>query len=143
MSTAEDPAGDVTTYTYAPVTRKSDELRVQKETDAQVTNYLWDGENLLRETDDLGAVDAEYTLAPQPYGDLISQRRDAASSFYHYDALGSTRSLTDSSEVETGQSELSSGNSAAGWLGRTACAHGLSSGRTTFRRWSGFRRFGN
>jgi hypothetical protein len=32
---------------------------------------------------------AEYTLQPMTYGNLLSQRRSNASSFYHFDALGS------------------------------------------------------
>ncbi|REJ96412.1 MAG: RHS repeat protein [Planctomycetota bacterium] len=100
MSSAEDPAGDVTTYVYTAA-----EQRVEKETDAETVKFLWDGQNIVQEYDDLDVTQADYTNdprpAPQPYGNLISQHRDAASSFYHYDALGSTRSLTDSSEVET------------------------------------------
>jgi len=42
-----------------------------------------------------------YTLQPSAFGNLISQRRDAASSFYHLDALGSVCELTDISESVT------------------------------------------
>jgi RHS repeat-associated protein len=44
------------------------------------------------------ATVARYTLAPFGYGDLLSQRRGNATSFYHFDALGSTRALTESDE---------------------------------------------
>ncbi|REJ96414.1 MAG: hypothetical protein DWQ34_04035 [Planctomycetota bacterium] len=100
MSSAEDPAGDVTTYVYTAA-----EQRVEKETDAETVKFLWDGQNIVQEYDELDVTHVDYTNdprpAPQPFGNLISQHRDAASSFYHYDALGSTRALTDSSEVET------------------------------------------
>ncbi len=44
-----------------------------------------------------GATNAAYT-----YGDdLISQTRNSATSFYHYDGLGSTRALTDGSGAIT------------------------------------------
>jgi RHS repeat-associated protein len=36
--------------------------------------------------------------APFGYGDLLSQRRSSATSFYHFDSLGSTRALTESDE---------------------------------------------
>ena len=91
----EEPDDVVTTQVYAPVTRNSDELRLSKETDVGVTNFIWDNQNIIREVDDTNSVDAEYTLNPQPYGNLVSQHRDAESTFYNYDALGSTESLTD------------------------------------------------
>ena len=34
-----------------------------------------------------------------PYGDLVSQERGGAPFYYHFDALGSTRELTDSAHV--------------------------------------------
>jgi len=49
------------------------------------------------ETDNAGAVQATYT-----YGsDLISMNRAGANSYYHYDSLGSTRQLTNSSGMVT------------------------------------------
>jgi len=48
---------------------------------------------------------ARYTYNPKPYGELISQRRwDGAAwqtRFHRYDALGSTRALTDEMGAET------------------------------------------
>ncbi|MCA9090170.1 MAG: HNH endonuclease, partial [Planctomycetaceae bacterium] len=58
-------------------------------------------QNIIRELDETGLVEAEYTLNPQPYGDLVSQHQEAESTFYHFDALGSTRVLTDGNAVET------------------------------------------
>ena len=62
------------------------------------TRYLWDPveDNIVKEFDDAGATVAIYTTEPYLYGDVISQRRGAQSSFYHYDGQGSTTSLTDS-----------------------------------------------
>jgi hypothetical protein len=60
-------------------------------------NLIWDLENILVETDSNDATAAAYTLAPEVYGELISQRRSGATSFHHFDALGSTNKLTDSS----------------------------------------------
>ena len=37
--------------------------------------YIWDGQNVLVETDGSNATLAVYTLEPKPYGNLISQRR--------------------------------------------------------------------
>jgi RHS repeat-associated protein len=61
-------------------------------------NFLWDGENIARQTDVNGAPDRNYTLNPQLYGELISQDGPA---FHHYDALGSTRNLTDGTQTVT------------------------------------------
>ena len=91
----ELPDDTLLTYTYAPVNRNSVELRVQSETVTETTHSLWDDQNLILEVDETSTVEAAYTLAPQPFGNLISQHRDAESSFYQFDALGSTRQLTD------------------------------------------------
>jgi len=58
-----------------------------------VRSLVWDRENILAEAGAGGTV-AAYTLAPAAYGQLVSQRRSGASSFHHYDALGSTAQLT-------------------------------------------------
>ncbi len=68
-----------------------------------VTNYIYDPvtEALLMETDGDGNMTAWYTQEPVKYGDVIAQHRiDPAtgvgkSYYYHPDALGSTRELTD------------------------------------------------
>ncbi|QDV52186.1 RHS repeat domain-containing protein [Gimesia fumaroli] len=101
LAEIESPNGDLVTYTYAPVNKKSDELRLSKETDLEFTSYMWDDQNIILEQDEVSTVDAEYTVMPQAYGNLISQTRDADSSFYHFDPLGSTRELTDASETVT------------------------------------------
>ncbi len=68
-----------------------------------VTNYVWDelSDNMLMETDELGATKAEYTNEPDEFGGLISQRRGGTTSYYHFDGQGSTRALTDSTETVT------------------------------------------
>jgi len=57
---------------------------------------IWDEQNILLETDDAGATQANYTLEPAGYGNLISQRRSTTSSYHLFDALGSTDRLMDS-----------------------------------------------
>jgi RHS repeat-associated protein len=58
---------------------------------------LWDGWNLLSETGSVGAV---YICEPQQYGKLLAQNSSPAR-YYHYDGLGSTDRLTDSTETVT------------------------------------------
>jgi RHS repeat-associated protein len=72
-----------------------------------VTEYIWDVENdsYLMETDENGATQAVYTNEPSQFGGLVSQRRDGQTSYYHDDALGSTRQLTDSEENVTDEYE--------------------------------------
>ena len=69
------------------------------------TNYIWDGDNILMEKDDIGQTTAEYTYNPKPHGELISQRHKVGMSWqtrYHeFDAIGSTRALTDETGVVT------------------------------------------
>lgn len=62
-----------------------------------VTNFFWDGDNLLQEYDDAGANIAHYVTEPNQYGSVISQRRSGETSYFHYEAIGSTVELTDGS----------------------------------------------
>ena len=94
---------------------------------------IWDAENILAETDSGGTTQAAYTLAPEAFGSLISQRRSGATSFHHYDALGSTNKLTDAgedTEVEYlyksfGEQSILSGSSANPftWVGQLGYYH--------------------
>jgi RHS repeat-associated protein len=53
------------------------------------------------ETDDGGNPTAAYTNDPGPFGGLISGRQGSQSQYYHFDALGSTRQLTNSTGLVT------------------------------------------
>ena len=67
------------------------------------TKYIWDqlSDNVLMEKDENGATKATNTYLPDLYGDMISQRRDGETSYYHFDGQGSTRALTDENEDVT------------------------------------------
>lgn len=69
------------------------------------TNYIWDPhcDNVLMEQDESGSTTGIYTNEPSQFGNLISQLRNGQKYFHHYDALRSTRAVTDQSEnvVET------------------------------------------
>ncbi|MBS0265275.1 MAG: hypothetical protein JSS02_25300, partial [Planctomycetes bacterium] len=58
------------------------------------TNYIWDEENYLAESDGTNTINVVYTNEPQKYGNLVSTRNSETSSYHHFDALGSTRQLT-------------------------------------------------
>jgi len=68
-----------------------------------VTNYIWDIENdsYVMETDETDTTTAVYTNEPAQFGRLISQRRSSQTSYHHFDGLGSTRELTDTSQTVT------------------------------------------
>ena len=85
----------------ATMTYDGDFMRRKRQEGATTANYLWDGAQVLAETDGSNATVARYTLAPFGFGDLVAQRRSAASHWYHFDALGSTRALTDSGAAVT------------------------------------------
>ncbi|RLS57511.1 MAG: RHS repeat-associated core domain-containing protein [Planctomycetota bacterium] len=55
--------------------------------------------SLQYQTDAAGATETAFTTEPSTYGSLISHRKAGASTTYHFDALGSTRALTDASET--------------------------------------------
>src|SRR6266436_65734 len=58
------------------------------------TNYIWDEDNYLAETDENNVVQTVYTNEPEQYGNLVSSRISGTTSYHHFDALGSTRQLT-------------------------------------------------
>lgn len=89
----------ITTYTYTPVNRTSDEYQVIRETEEGETSYLWDNNNILQEYDTV--TEAQYNYQPETYGNLISQHREEESSYYHYDGNFSTSALTDQTQTET------------------------------------------
>jgi RHS repeat-associated protein len=92
------PDDSLVTYIYDP-SNKQDEYVVQKQTDAKTVKYIWDNQNILQEYD--VTTEAQFNYQPEAYGNLISQYRDAESSFYHYDGSYSASALTDASEAET------------------------------------------
>lgn len=57
--------------------------------------------NYLAETDAANDTQVVYTNERRRYGNLISQRRGSDSHWYHFDAIGSTRELTNASAVIT------------------------------------------
>ena len=66
-----------------------------------LTTYQWDPvtDQLLSEDD--GTTRTDYTHEPNLYGDLLSQTNGTSTRFYHFDARGDTRQLTDESETVT------------------------------------------
>ncbi|MCK4324525.1 MAG: RHS repeat-associated core domain-containing protein [Armatimonadetes bacterium] len=63
--------------------------------------FIWDNQDVLLETDDGGTTQVAYTVSPAFYGEVLAQRKDNASHFYHFDGIGSTTELTDANEAET------------------------------------------
>ena len=56
----EHPSGDIITYAY-----NGDGLRVREDDGVEERQFFYDGNNLLRELDDVGATEAEFTCLPQ------------------------------------------------------------------------------
>ena len=82
------PSGIVDTFTY-----NGDGRRVQKIDSTGTTNHVWDGQNMLLETDASNIIQVVYTLQPMLYGNLISEWRGGIASFYLFDGLGATTQL--------------------------------------------------
>lgn len=95
-----------------------------------LTRYTWNPltDGVLEETDGLGNVEVTYTNKPQPYAPLVSQNRGGTTSHYHFDALGSSRQLTDMAGTVTdthlcdawGNEIVRTGSTLTpyGWVGR-------------------------
>jgi len=90
LTVVQLPAGGRTTATY-----DGDGKRRAYEDSVMLRNFIWDGENIVRQTDSNNVTCRSYTLRPELFGELISQD---GPTFHHYDALGSTMLLTDASQ---------------------------------------------
>jgi RHS repeat-associated protein len=82
-------------------TFNGDGQRVQIVDSQGTKKPIWDFQNILLETDGSNVTQVVYTLEPNVYGNLVSQRRSSTTSYYLFDALGSTRKLTDSASSIT------------------------------------------
>ena len=68
------------------------------------TRYVWSSvsDSVLQEKDgNTGVTQVTYTNEPVAYGPLRSERRGTETRQYHFDALGSTRAMTDDSQTVT------------------------------------------
>jgi len=74
---------------------------MQKDDGVAITRYVYDGNNLILETDDTGSVEAEFTYLPSEYAQVISQHRSGDSSYYQFDGINNVRQMTDASQVVT------------------------------------------
>jgi RHS repeat-associated protein len=90
------PAGTLNTYTY-----NGDGQRVKVENSAGTSKMVWDGQQYLAETDGSDVTFATYTNLPDQFTNLVSQHDGTATTWLHFDALGSTRDATNSSETVT------------------------------------------
>ena len=94
MTSVQQPSGIRNTMAY-----DADGLRVKLEESTGTKKFLWDDQNYLAETDATNDTQVVYTNEPQQYGNLISQRQGSDSHWCHFDAIGSTRGLTDVNQV--------------------------------------------
>jgi RHS repeat-associated protein len=84
------------TYTYS-----TDGLRQQKVNSQGTTNYVWDGQNVLLETNASLITQAHNTDNPGYWGGLASENRSGTSSFYGFDSQTSARILVSISGLVT------------------------------------------
>jgi RHS repeat-associated protein len=87
------PAGTRNTMTYDP-----DGLRIRLDESTGSKLFLWDGQKYLATMNASGIIEVVYTNEPTTYGNLVSHREGGQTTHYHFDALGSTRTLTDASQ---------------------------------------------
>jgi RHS repeat-associated protein len=88
------PSGSLNTFAY-----DADLRRRQAQDSAGLAKFINDLDNVLAETDSGGTTQVAYTLEPQTYGNLVSQRRSGATAWHLFDALGSTERLTGSDQA--------------------------------------------
>jgi RHS repeat-associated protein len=78
-----------------------DGKRVLKQDSSGTLKAVWDGENILIETNQNNVTQAVYTLTPAAYGKLVSQRQSGATQYFLFDGIGSTSNLTNSAGTVT------------------------------------------
>jgi hypothetical protein len=83
-----------------------DGKRIRKEDSLGVAKHIWDRANVLLETDNSDATQVVYTYEPAPIGPVISQFRGSLTTYYTFDALGSTDRLTDATGQQVTDSYL-------------------------------------
>ena len=107
MTQASLPSGIVDTFEY-----DGDGKRVQKVDSSGTSNFLWDGENILLETDSSNIVQVVNTIEPDIYGNNLSQIRSGITSILLFDGCGNTTQLIGSTGLITDSYILDSfGNS--------------------------------
>jgi len=83
-------AAFTSTYRYDGLGR-----RIEKVANGQTTRYIYDGEDILLESDGSNVLQARYTHGPG-IDEPIAVTKGGATYFYHQDGLGSVTDLTDS-----------------------------------------------
>lgn len=82
------------TYTYNP-----DGIRISKDVDGNQTQFIVDSNRdyaqVIAELDAVAVIQKEYVFG----SDLLSQNNASDKQFYHYDSLGTTRNLSDSTAI--------------------------------------------
>ena len=66
-----------------------------------VTEYIYDGDNVLMETDGEGITQKAYTSTADDFGDMLSVYDGSSAKYFEPDALGSTDALTDATQAVT------------------------------------------
>ena len=125
-------------------TFNGDNLRMQRVDNTGTVQFIWDGLSYLAETNASNVIQAEYTQEPTTYGGLLSQYRLTVPSYYHFDRIGSTRALTNSSGTITDTYNYEAfGTSLGGtgsttnpftWIGRFGYYQDTASGLVYVRR---------
>ena len=84
-------SGTRNTFSY-----DADGKRFRKDDSTGTSKFVWDMENILVETDSADVTQVVHSLAPELYGNLVSQYRGGNTNYFHFDGLGSTDRLANS-----------------------------------------------
>ncbi|MBW2738080.1 MAG: RHS repeat-associated core domain-containing protein, partial [Deltaproteobacteria bacterium] len=75
-------------YEYDPFGR-----RIEKNVDGAITKYIYDGDQVICETDGSGIITAKYVYGAG-IDEVVTMQRSGNTYFYHYDGLGNVTNIT-------------------------------------------------
>jgi RHS repeat-associated protein len=86
-----------------------------------VTNFFWDDQNLLQESDDYGQTTCRFTATPSLYGTVLGQLRNGDWRGLLHDGLSSISALVSNSEAVTDAWEYNAWGIVVNRTGSTPC----------------------
>lgn len=94
MKQAPPPSGEIVAYKYDALGRRIERSTITHPSITSTTRYIYDGSDVIRDTDANGATTADYLNGPG-IDNKVRPTANGASHYFLTDQLGSTSAWTD------------------------------------------------